>query len=298
MIQNVLTLNPVKKAVYQHDPYFAAALGAALGAWADERSLSAFLWSHTSLLLRPEAILARRSRAIFPILRAHGLIPVSIRRIRITPQQAGLLWRYQSNVMTPGHFLLLQRLLCAGPSIYIVLRDYSQRRSTPAAGHVTYLKGPTLMSRRKPLHLRSLAGPAIANILSYIHVSDDPADFLRELAILFSGKILVEILLQAAAGKDHTGDGLAMLQAAELYAPKIALAGAGTACWNEEHLVSSFEDLPLRREWAEILTRARTNISYVGGEVYDTRAALIPDDKRYLAPLDSHLIRLDIGPGF
>jgi hypothetical protein len=39
-------------------------------------------------------------------------------------------------------------------------------------------------------------------------------------------------------------------------------------------------------------------VSYVTGEVYDTRAALIPDDKRYLARLDSHLISFDIGPGF
>jgi hypothetical protein len=298
MIENVLTLNPVKKAVYQRDPHFTAALNATRAAWTDERSLACFVWNHAGLLLRPEAIVARRSRSIFPVLRTHGLIPVSVRRIHIRPEQAALLWRYQANVMTPGHILLLQRLLAAGPSIYIVLKDHSRRGSTPATGHVTYLKGPTLMSRRKPLHLRSLAGPAVANILSYIHVSDDPADFLRELAVLFRASALVEILLQAAAGQDHTPEALALLDAAELYAPKGVLAGAGNASWNEESLASALEELPVRREWAEILSSARRNISYVSGEVYDTRAALIPDDKRYLARLDSHLIRVDIGPGF
>jgi hypothetical protein len=93
MIENVLTLNPVKKAVYQRDPHFTAALNATRAAWTDERSLACFVWNHAGLLLRPEAIVARRSRSIFPVLRTHGLIPVSVRRIHIRPEQAALLWR-------------------------------------------------------------------------------------------------------------------------------------------------------------------------------------------------------------
>jgi len=226
MIENVLTLNPIKKLVYQRDPHFTEAIGTVLAAWPDERSLISLLWNHTALLLRPEAIVARRARSILPMLRAHGLIPVSARPIHITPEQGRLLWRYQANVMTRGHIVLLERLLAAGPSIYIVLKDHSERRSTPAAGHVTYLKGPTLITKRGPLHLRSLAGPAIASILSYIHASDDPADFLRELAVLFSRSAFMEILREAAAGQDRTCNALAVLKEAELHAPKDVLRSA------------------------------------------------------------------------
>lgn len=295
MIENVLTLNPTKKLVYQRDAHFNGAIGEALAAWPDERSLLSFLWNHTALLLRPEAIVARRSRSIFPILRVHGLTPVSVRRIHITPEQGHLLWRYQANVMTRGHLMLLQRLLAAGPSIYIILKDHSERRSTPAAGHVTYLKGPTLMNGRRPLHLRSLAGPAIANILSYIHASDDPADFLRELAVLFSRSAFMDLLREAAAGQDRTCDALAVIEEAELHTPKV-LSGADNV--SEDSLSSSPRDLLVRQNWIEIFNCAQKNISYVSGEVYDTRTALIPDDKRYLARLDSHLVFAEMGPGF
>jgi hypothetical protein len=296
MIENVLTVNPIKERVYQRDPHFTDAISALRSAWPDEHSLISFLWNHTSLLLRPEAILARRSRSLFPMLRAHGLIPVGVRHMRVTSEQGRLLWRYQANVMTMGHLILLQRLVAAGPSIYIILKDNSVRRSTPAAGHVTYLKGPTLVSRRRALHLRSLAGPAIASILSYIHASDDPADFLRELAVLFSRCAFMELLREAAAGQDRTCDVLAVLAKAELHAPKGILSGARGR--SGETFCSSLPEELVRQNWLAIIDRARTNISYVGGEVYDTRTALVPDDKRYLARLDSHLVFTEVGPGF
>jgi hypothetical protein len=296
MIEDVLTLNPVKKAVYQRDSHFIQAMSAILSAWPDTRSVASFLWNHAAILLRPEAILARSSHTIFPSLRAHGLIPVSVRRIHLTAEKAALMWRYQANVMTQGHRVLLQRLLAAGPSIYIVLRDHKKRSSTPAAGHVTYLKGPTLMAKRGPRHLRSLAGPVIANVVSYIHASDDPADFVRELAVLFPSKAFLEILREAAAGQDRTCAALTALKEAERYAPKGVLGSVHDAFQNEEDL--SAEDSMIRREWIEIIKCAQRNISYVGGEVYDTRAATIPDDKKYLARLDSHLTFADIGPGF
>ena len=296
MIESVLTVNPIKERIYQRDPHFTDAINALRAAWPDERSLISFLWNHTSLLLRPEAILARRSRSIFPVLRAHGLIPVGVRHIRLMSEQASLLWRYQANVMTRGHLTLLRRLLAAGPSIYIVLKDTSLRKSTPAAGHVTYLKGPTLVSRRRALQLRSLAGPAIAGILSYIHASDDPADFLRELAVLFSRGAFMGLLQEAAAGQDRTCDALTILGQAESRVPKGVLSDA------DEHSGARFGSAPqdqlALQDWLEIIDCARADVSYVSGEVYDTRSALIPDDKCYLARLDSHLVFAEVGPGF
>jgi nucleoside diphosphate kinase len=296
MIENVLTLNPIKSRVYQQDPHFTDAISALRAAWPDERSLTSLLWNHTSLLLRPEAIIARRSRSIFPVLRAHGLVPVGVRHIRLTAEQVSLLWRYQANVMTRGHLMLLQRLLTAGPSIYIVLKDTSQRKSTPAAGHVTYLKGPTWVSRRRAHQLRSLAGPAVASILSYIHASDDPADFLRELAILFSTSTFMGLLREAAAGQDRTSDALKALGILELSVPKGIFDDAREH--SGERFFSTPQDQSARRDWLEIIDCARTHVSYVTGEVYNTKAALIPDEKRYLAHLDSHLIFTELGPGF
>jgi Nucleoside diphosphate kinase len=298
MIENVLTLNPIKKTVYRNDIAFGEAISLTLGLWSETRVLISFLWDHTGILLRPEAIVARRSRLILPMLRAHGLMPVCVRRLHLTPEQSRLMWRYQANVMTQGHYLLLQRLLSAGPSIYIVLKDHSKRKSTPAAGHVTYLKGPTLRAKRRPLHLRSLAGPPIANILSYIHASDDPADFLRELAILFPGSALRQILSEAAAGQDRTCDLLGALGEAELYAPKGILSSDHITSGKDWGLWSPPEDPLVQRNWIEIIKLAQTNRSYVSGEMYDVRSAMIPDDKQYLARLDDHLIFADVAPGF
>jgi hypothetical protein len=298
MIESILTLNPVKKIVYRHDSAFTGAIGAVLDLWCDPHLMASFLWNHSAIVLRPEAIVAHQSRSIFPMLRACGLVPVCIRRIHMTPIQGGLMWRYQTNVMTPGHYLLLQRLLSIAPSIYLILRDQSERRSAPAAGHITYLKGPTLTAKRRPLHLRSLAGPAIANILSYIHASDDPADFLRELAILFPKTALVEILREAAAGQDRTDEALAAIVQAELYAPKGILVPDDNSRGHGSANLSPPEDLALRRDWIALIKHAQDIKNYVSGEAYDTRAATIPDDKKYLARLDDNLIFADISPGF
>jgi hypothetical protein len=66
----------------------------------------------------------------------------------------------------------------------------------------------------------------------------------------------------------------------------------------EEDEWSLMEDASVQRKWIRIGAEARSNISYVGGEVYNTKTALIPEDKKYLAQLDSHLIFTDIGSGF
>ena len=298
MIENVLTLNPIKKRVYQRDTAFTEAIGALRDLWPASCCLTSFFWNHAALLLRPEAIVARRSRFVFPMLRAHGLTPVCVRRIHLAPEQGGLLWRYQANVMTQGHYLLLRRLMSAGPSIYVILKDHSNRTSTPATGHVTYLKGPTLVAKRRPLHFRSLAGPGIANLLSYIHASDDPADFLRELAVFFPRSALVDVVREAAEGQDRTSDALAVIGKAELYAPKGVLPSDRNALERDVNVLLSPEDLAVRQNWIELVRLAQTTRSYVSGEAYDTRAASIPDDKKYLARLDDHLIFPEFGPGF
>lgn len=298
MIEDVLTHNPIKKLIYLRDVAFIDSINATREIWPETSDLISFLWNHTAILLRPEAILARRSRFLFPMLRAHGLIPVSARRIHLAPEQVSMIWRYQANVMTRGHHLFLQQLLSAGPSIYIVLKDNSERISTPAAGHVTYLKGATLTAKRRPLHLRSIAGPAIANSLSYIHASDDPADFMRELAVLFPRNIYLDILLEAAVGQDRTGDVFAKISEAELYAPRNVLSGDYNAPETELSRSWSSEQLVARWNWNEIIKQAQKNRSYISGEAYDTRMATIPDDKRYLAQLDNHLIFTEFGEGF
>jgi len=289
MLEGLLTLNPTKERVYRQDVHFHRAVATMLAVSPNRDSLVSFLWNHAVILLRPEAIVARRCRLIFPMLRSHGLIPVSVRCVHLVPEQARLIWHYQENVMTRKHSVLIQRLLAAGPSVCILVRDGCVRKSTPATGHVTYLKGPTLLKKRRPLHLRSLAGPAIANVLSYIHASDDPADLLRELAVLFPSEIIVEILREAAAGVDRTEAALAALAALEVKAPKGVFDAESNVSW---------EDDESRAEWLDILTCARKDVSYVSGETYDPRAASIPDSKQFLARLDDHLIFPEFGPGF
>lgn len=298
MIESLLTLNPIKRVVYQRDAAFNQAIDVFLNMRSESESLISFLWNHTGVLLRPEAIVARRSRSVFPMLRAHGLIPVSARRIHLTPEQGSLMWRYQANVMTRRHYSLLQRLMSAGPSIYVILKDYSQRRRTPAAVHVTYLKGPTLKVKRQPLHLRSLAGPPIANMLSYIHASDDPADFLREMALLLPRFGFVDVLRAAAAGEDRTSEVLGLIAEAEAYAPKGVIPASHEGYGRGHDSFISSAESTLRKEWITIINSARTTSSYVTGESYDAQAAVVPDSKQYLAPLDNNLIFADIGPGF
>lgn len=288
-LEIVLTPNAIKARMYAQDRNFTDALATVQGYWGCRQRLCDHLWNTSALILRPDAIVGGQARAVFPMLRQHGLIPAAVLPLQVGVQQVTDLWRYQLNVATPQRRELLQRIMTMGQSAYILLRDHTQRTSAPSTVHLTYLKGTAVISRRKPGHLRTVAGPAVSTITSYVHVSDDPADMLREMDVLFDRPAQLQLLAQLDARIDRTWEALHLVHALERRAPINALI-------DDAPLPADAQLAGLARRWREIVAQAKVAPSFITGESYAGKDAIIPDDKELSLPLDPHLIFADLGP--
>jgi nucleoside diphosphate kinase len=292
-LETVLTPNEVKHRFYRDDADFLSAVEAAFGRWGGASRIAGWLWNAAALILRPDAIAGGQAGYVFPMLRRHGFEPLVVRAVHVGAARAEALWRYQFNVATPERRALLGRVMSMGEALYLIVRDRTTRMCAPATVHLTYLKGTAVISRRKPGHLRTVAGPAVANLLSYVHVSDDPADMLREMAVLFDRVAVVEILTELEAGIDRTGAAMREIRRLETLVPTdvLTLEDAALAM---AHLGQ--HGLALWSEWRDIVARAKTCRSFVTGESYAGRDATIPDDKELSLPLDAHLVFPELGP--
>jgi hypothetical protein len=218
------------------------------------------------------------------------------------------LWNSASLLLRPDaiagrRLFILNLLMSMGPSLYIVFHDETVRSTAPATVHLRHFKGPAVVSKRRRFHLRRLAGPTVASLLSYIHVSDDPADLVREMAILFGSDARRTILEEIEQQVDRTSEALRLIAGLERQAPRHALDPAGRA---EPEPASggplsgdegAAGERLLAARWRRIVHLARhcTNYHSGDGEDYDSADATIPDAKRDALPLDADLIVPEFG---
>jgi hypothetical protein len=295
-----LTPNEIKERVFARDEYYTAALDDARHCWSSTSTLYEVLWNTAALILRPDAIAGGQAANVLPVLRDLGFIPVAAAAVRLSLHQTRQLWRYQANVSTPERLRLLDLIMTSGHSSYILFRDVTQRFSAPATVHMTYLKGTAIVQNRRKWHLRTLAGPKIANILSYVHVADDPADMLREAALLFPRRRWLRLMQEAAQPLDRTDHVRALLIRLQAEIPKglldrsVAALPASDRILNTEGLRLCERELRLR--WQHIVTASERCRVFVTGNSYDGRATTVPDAKEFSLPLDGHLIFPEHGP--
>jgi hypothetical protein len=192
--------------------------------------------------------------------------------------------------------------MAIGDSIYMLLRDETRRACAPATVHLNYLKGTAIPGRRRPYHLRTLAGPPIATGFSYLHISDEPADVLREMRVLFGPEALREILSEFEAGGDRTSQALQLIRQVERQTPPgVLCSDPGAPC---SPLAPRFSGTSaaddakhdLRSDWRDLVAWGVKMTNFVGGDSYRSEHATIPDGPELARPLDAHLLYL--GPRY
>lgn len=308
-LETCLTPNEIKARVFARDPYYAVALEEARQCWTAAPALQRLLWNTASLILRPDAIAGGQGANILPVLRELGFIPVAAAAVRLSLYQTRELWRYQANVSTLERLRLLDLIMTSGHSLCVLFHDVTRRVSAPATVHLTYLKGTAIVKNRRKCHLRTLAGPKVANILSYVHVSDDPADVLREIALLFPGRRWLELLKAAAEALDRTEEVRSLLAHLQARQPKALLECSDTAVpvamdrpndleWQRILNTDGVDlgEMEVRRRWRHIVARSGRCQVFISGNSYDGRLTTVPDDKDLSLPLDDHLIFRELGP--
>ena len=173
------TRSPIKAELYGHETYFREGLADAtqvLGAGAtDALSRSALL------VIKPEGLAAGKATTIVNFVREHGFSIAAVDLPRQSRFQWRELWRYQLAAATLDR-LAVNDLILQNEALMLLLR-HEGMLDVPATVWLASLKGPSDVALQPPDCLRKiLAQPN--RLFSFFHVSDEPADILREIAIL------------------------------------------------------------------------------------------------------------------
>jgi Nucleoside diphosphate kinase len=198
---------PGKLNVYLDDPGFLYALSRVMGPEAD--ALLPQLWRTSYALFKPDAFAFGKATQALDHLARKGFTVVARHELQLTEAAMIGLWRYQWNRATPERMAASMSIGLMGPSILVALRVPEAVGGIPASVRLWSLKGSASADGRAPDRLRSVLGVA-GRYFGYVHVPDEPADVVRELALLLGARGLVETL---SAQPDEEQQSLAALRA-------------------------------------------------------------------------------------
>ncbi len=167
---------PDKLDLYARDTYFLESwedLVAVEGDQALDRSRFA------ALTLKPDAVVGRTLKPTLEWLDEYGFSVVAAELVEFERHTIRGIWLYSWNVASRDRKDLVDILLTATPSLFLALRGPKD-----ASLWLSQNKGPANPEYRQPGQLRSRLG-YFSTLLNFVHTSDEPADFIRELAVYF-----------------------------------------------------------------------------------------------------------------
>ena len=147
----------------------------------------------TFIVFKPDAAPVRCVSKTINYLRNIGLVPVYYSAFTFDRLLMRELWRYELNLASKDRYPLIDQLLTAGKSVFVLLKRYNSVGNSTgldglsASQLVKIVKGPSCISKRKPSDLRSYINAKDAN-LNHIHSPDETLDVIREIGVLFTQK--------------------------------------------------------------------------------------------------------------
>lgn len=204
-LDNVATWSriPGKLDIFLQDAGFLYA-SATLRASKD-RATQRGLQSSTYALFKPDAFAFGKATPALDYLLAHDFAVTAHYTLQLTEAQMLGLWRYQWNRATPERMAASLVIGALGPSILVVLQDRSaEDKGIPAAPRLWSLKGSASAEGRSPDRLRSVLDVR-GRYFGYVHVPDEPADVVRELAWLLGTYATRNALTPGGTSTEHHG---------------------------------------------------------------------------------------------
>ncbi|WP_393071834.1 nucleoside-diphosphate kinase [Streptomyces sp. LN704] len=198
-VSPLLACDPLKRRLYGADTYYQESYEQLAALTGD---VTGFAHRHAALLLKPDAVVARRLLAAVDWLAEHGFRIVAAEPTRLTRTVIRSLWYHQWNLATPYRRRLAGLFLDSTDSLVLLVRPEADT-DVPASVLLTRLKGPTDPDARDPGQLRHLLG-RYSYLLNLVHTPDEPADVLRELAVHFDDEQRAGIYRSALAGEDRS----------------------------------------------------------------------------------------------
>ncbi|MGW0969550.1 nucleoside-diphosphate kinase [Streptomyces sp. NPDC002516] len=197
-VSPLLTCHPDKQRLYGADTYYQESHDQLADLTAD---ITGFAHRHALLLLKPDAVVARRLDAAADWLAEQGFRIVGAAVTRLTRTMIRSLWYFQWNLATPYRRRLAGLFLEDADALVLLVRPVHDLE-VPASVELTRLKGPTDPEARRPGQLRHLLG-RYSYLLNLVHTPDEPADVLRELAVHFDAGERDRLFRSALADEDR-----------------------------------------------------------------------------------------------
>lgn len=184
-----------KRELYSNDVYFRDAfqdLQALIPEWMEK-----MLSGHASIILKPEAIVNRKAHLCIEFLMQHGFIPVAQKRFQFNRHLIRDLWRFQFNAATRERLDILDMWWKTTDVLYVAFKlnpEYNHHNpALSASTQLTFLKGHSNPERHRDGELRKFLDQKII-MLNYMHSTDEPADFVRDLWVIFDPQERIELV--------------------------------------------------------------------------------------------------------
>lgn len=176
-----LTRNPLKPPLYGQEPYFREAFND-LEDLMGEHTVSTVL-RHGLVVVKPDGRALGVTSTVVDFYTRNGFELVDLRPVTFNRTVWRSLWVYQMTQASIDR-LLVNDLVIDGAAWALLFRSTTDS-PLPAAVRLSELKGPARMENQQENCLRRAIGQP-NRIFSLVHSADEPADFVRELGIIFS----------------------------------------------------------------------------------------------------------------
>ncbi|MFY1671987.1 nucleoside-diphosphate kinase [Plantactinospora sp. WMMB334] len=216
-----LTTLPRKRSLYAVDTYFRESFEdlVAVGGGRIEE----FCHDHALLLLKPDAVVSRRLGPALRWVLAYGFSIVWAATVTIDRHGVRALWQYGLNAASRDRRDAADLYVTACECLLLLLA--LPGRPQPASLVLSAAKGPADPVRCRPGQLRHDVG-SFNYQLNLVHAADEPADLLRELAVLCNHETratLYRRTLDASAGADRRSEAFALVDRLEAATPAVDL---------------------------------------------------------------------------
>ncbi|MEJ1962180.1 MAG: hypothetical protein WDO56_11810 [Gammaproteobacteria bacterium] len=205
----ILTSNSQKRARFEEDLYFREcwadvvnAFGAAAGAMARELAL---------LSVKPDAVVGRRLHGVLQYLTDHDFVSVSVAPTSLCRHSMREIWRYDWQPYPTDRLEFSTCWYVSAQILVFLCRDRSAGLALPAAARLSELKGSFLPQQRSVSSMRSVLRPP-NRVLNFVHVSDEPADVVRELGIYFDPATRRRLLSDVHVNWEHDCRGQVLVE--------------------------------------------------------------------------------------
>ena len=178
-----LTRLPIKAELYAPECYFRESFADATRILTADRDR--ILRNSALMMIKPEGLAGGKGAAIIEFLQKHDFEIVATEKKRLDRITWREMWRYQLSAATLDR-LAVNDLMMIEPAL-ILLLSQDAHFNVPASVRLSALKGPSDIGVQPPNCLRRLLAQP-NRMFSMFHVSDEPADVVRELGILFDGE--------------------------------------------------------------------------------------------------------------